>query len=76
MNIANEHLLKENLLGSKQITKDTLGEGKLIEGDIRNALGKIAWVHEFPSVSVLAFALRSRSSFTNSASCGSNNSNR
>ena len=41
MNITNQHLLKNNLLESKQITEDTLGEGKLIEGDILNVLDKI-----------------------------------
>ena len=41
MNIANQHLLKENMLESKRITADTLREGKLIEGDTLNALGKI-----------------------------------
>ena len=42
MNIANQDLLKDNLLDNKQITEDTLGEGKLIEGDTLNALGKVA----------------------------------
>ncbi len=41
MNITNQHLLKNNLLKTKQITEDTLGEGKLIEGDILNVLDKI-----------------------------------
>ena len=41
MNITNQRLLKENLLGGKQITEDTLGEGKLIEGNILNVLDKI-----------------------------------
>ena len=33
MIIVNQHLLKDNTLKTKQITKDTLEEGKLIEGD-------------------------------------------
>ena len=41
MNIASESLLKDNLLDNKQVTEDTLGESKLIEGDTLNALGKI-----------------------------------
>ncbi len=41
MNITDQHHLKGNLLESKQITADTLGEGKLIEGDVLSILGKI-----------------------------------
>ena len=41
MNITNQHLFKDKSLNTKQITTDTLGEGKLIEGDTLNALGKI-----------------------------------
>ncbi len=41
MNIINQRLLKDNLLESKQITKGTLEEGKLIEGDTLSVLGKI-----------------------------------
>jgi modification methylase len=41
MNIINQHLLKDNVLGGKQLKKGTLGEGKLIEGDILNVLDKI-----------------------------------
>ena len=41
MSITNQHLLKNNSLETKQITKDTLGEGKLIEGDTLNGLAKI-----------------------------------
>ena len=42
MNIANQALLKDDLLNNKQITEDMLGDGKLIEGDTLNTLGKIA----------------------------------
>ena len=41
MNIANQHLLKDDSLENKQITADMLGEGKLIAGDTLNALNKI-----------------------------------
>ena len=41
MNIVNQHLLKEDLLEAKQMTADTVGEGKLIEGDTLNVLSKI-----------------------------------
>lgn len=41
MNITNQHRLKDNSLKTKQITKDALGEGKLIEGDTLNVLAKI-----------------------------------
>ena len=41
MNITNQHLLKNNSLKDKQLTKDGLGEGKLIEGDTLNVLKKI-----------------------------------
>ena len=41
MNITNQHLLKDTSLKTKQITKDTLGEGKLIEGDTLEVLAKI-----------------------------------
>ena len=41
MNLINEHLLKDTSLKAKQITADTLGEGKLIEDDTLNVLAKI-----------------------------------
>ncbi|MDE0325015.1 MAG: site-specific DNA-methyltransferase [Candidatus Poribacteria bacterium] len=41
MNITNQHRLKDNSLKTKQITKDTLGAGKLIEGDTLSTLEKI-----------------------------------
>ena len=41
MNITNQHLLKDTSLKTKQITKDALGEGKLIEGDTLSILSKI-----------------------------------
>ena len=41
MNITNQHFLKDTSLKTKQITKDTLGEGKLIEGDTLSVLSKI-----------------------------------
>ena len=41
MNITNRQLLKDNSLESKQITTDTLGEGKLIEGNTLKVLAKI-----------------------------------
>ncbi len=41
MTIVNEHLLKDTSLKTKQITKDALAEGKLIEGDTLNVLAKI-----------------------------------
>lgn len=41
MNITNEHLLKENLLVDKQITQDSLGESKLVQGNTLNVLSKM-----------------------------------
>ena len=41
MNIIDQHLLNESLLENKQIAEDALGNGKLIEGDTLNVLGKI-----------------------------------
>ena len=41
MNNTDQHHLNVNLLDSKQITEETLGKGKLIEGDTLNALSKI-----------------------------------
>ena len=41
MDITNERFLKDNSLETKQITADTLGEGKLIEGDTLSVLEKI-----------------------------------
>ena len=41
MNIMNQHFLKDTSLVNKQITEDTLGEGKLIEGDTLEVLAKI-----------------------------------
>ena len=41
MNITHQHLLKNNSLKDKQVSQDTLGEGKLIEGDTLNVLKKI-----------------------------------
>lgn len=41
MNITDQHLLNENFLEINQITDDTLGKGKLIEGDTLKILQKI-----------------------------------
>ena len=41
MDITNERFLKDNSLETKQITADTLGEGKLIAGDTLSVLEKI-----------------------------------
>ncbi len=41
MNITNQQLLKDNSLKDKQVVQDTLGEGKLIEGDTLSVLAKI-----------------------------------
>ena len=41
MSITNQHLLKDTSLKTKRITKNTLGEGKLIEGDTLSVLAKI-----------------------------------
>ena len=41
MNMTNQSLLKDNSLKAKQITKNTLGKGKLIEGDTLSVLSKI-----------------------------------
>ena len=41
MNLTNQHLLKDSLLARKQITAETLGKSKLIEGDTLNVLNKI-----------------------------------
>ena len=41
MNITNQRILKNDILKNKQITADTLGEGKLIEGNTLDVLSKI-----------------------------------
>ncbi len=41
MNIAKKHLLKESMLENRQITEDTLEEGKLIEGNALSVLDTI-----------------------------------
>lgn len=41
MKMTNQCLIKANLLENREITSDTLGEGKLIEGDTLNVLSKI-----------------------------------
>ena len=41
MNITDQRLIIDDSFENKQITKDTLGDGKLIEGDTINALAKI-----------------------------------
>ncbi len=41
MTIADQHLLNDNSLDSKQITEETLGKGKLIEGNTLDVLHKI-----------------------------------
>ncbi|MYG00186.1 site-specific DNA-methyltransferase [Candidatus Poribacteria bacterium] len=41
MNITKQHLLNEYSLDDKQLTQDTIGKGKLIEGDTLNVLAKI-----------------------------------
>lgn len=41
MNLTNQRLVKDNVLEINQITAETLREGKLIEGDTLNVLGKI-----------------------------------
>ena len=41
MSITDQHILKNNSLKTKQITVNTLGAGKLIEGDTLNVLKKI-----------------------------------
>lgn len=41
MNIAEQRFLEDNLSENRQITADTLGDGKLIEGDTLKVLSKI-----------------------------------
>ena len=41
MNMTDQHLPNDILLENKRITEDTLGQGKLIEGDTLNILSKI-----------------------------------
>ncbi len=41
MNITDQRILNDSMLKNKQITKDIIGEGKLIEGNTLDVLSKI-----------------------------------